>query len=93
MKGNGIKQALFPSIIAWERNHEIMSNYKKKKWATTETEWNKKLKNHDAKLLQSIVDDVYGSELIRKDTIESKATSLFSGRDTHRLKFPDCIIK
>lgn len=74
-----IMETLFPWKVALTENSKIMSDYKKKSWVSTEAAWSKKFNAYDGERLHRIVNDVYDSEFSRKDTIESKATSLFEG--------------
>jgi hypothetical protein len=79
MKGRAVVEFLLPSIVAWWRNRQLMREYKEKDPSKVAKSWEEKLKEGGTEDLQPIVDDVYDTEMQRKDALESKATSLFEG--------------
>lgn len=70
---------LFPSIVAWWVNRQLIKEYEKKDLDKVATSWEEKLKKFSVEALQRIVDDICNAEMQRKNTIESKVMSLFEG--------------
>lgn len=77
MKKIRLIEYLLPSVVAWFTNRTIRERYKKKNWDSLSNYWKQTLTAKEIYSLEKIVDDLYHSEMQRKETIESKAASLF----------------
>ena len=77
MKKIRLIEYLLPSVVAWSTNRKIREEHKKENWDSLSNYWKQTLTAKEIYPLEKIVDDLYHSEIQRKETIESKATSLF----------------
>jgi hypothetical protein len=77
MKKTKLIEHLFPFLVAWSTNRRIKEQTKEKKWDTLFNYWKKTINVKETHSLEKAVDDLYRSEIQRKETIESKAASLF----------------
>ena len=68
---------LLPYVVAWITNRRIREENKEKNWECLSNYWKQTLAAKEVSSLEKIADDVYHSEIRRKETIESKAASLF----------------
>lgn len=68
---------LLPYVVAWVTNRKIREQNKEKSWEGLSNYWKQTLATKEVSSLEKIADDVYHSEIQRKETIESKAASLF----------------
>lgn len=76
MKSKLLKYVL-PSLVAWSTNREINRQAKNNDWRRLSESWTEIIDVKRISSLSEAVDNLYESEMRRKDTIESKATSLF----------------
>lgn len=76
MKLNQVVRTLFPSILAWWTNREVLKDEEQSLDEIVKS-WEGRLKSVNTASLQHVVDDIYNTELHRKETMESKAASLF----------------
>jgi len=80
-----IIKPLCSCFIAWSTNRRIKKQIEAKQWEDLFNEWEKRIAPTGAqsmdwkkmKLVEKAVDDLYQSEIKRREIIESKATSLF----------------
>lgn len=77
MKRIRLIEYLFPSLVAWLANRRIREEFKKKNWDSLSDYWKKTITAEETHYLENAVNDLYVSEMQRKETIESKAASLF----------------
>jgi hypothetical protein len=77
MKGNRLIEYFFPSMTAWDTNRKIHEELEKKNVANLTNYWKKTIGAHVTEIKQHAADDVFETEIQRKQTIESKAASLF----------------
>jgi len=68
---------LLPYVVAWVTNRKIREENKEKNWEGLSNYWKQTLAAKEVSSLEKIADDVYHSEIQRKETIESKAASMF----------------
>lgn len=68
---------LFPCLVAWSTNRRIKNQSQQVRWKTLFDKWEKRIDVKKIKIVEKIVNDLYQSEIRRKEAIESKATSLF----------------
>lgn len=76
MKKTRLVEYLLPSLVAWFTNRKIREESKKKNWDGLSDYW-KQTVTEETHSFENAVDDLYHSEMQRKETIESKAASLF----------------
>lgn len=77
MKKTKLIEYLFPSVIAWFTNRRIREKSKKRDWDDLSNYWKQRLTAKEVHCVENAADDLYHSEIQRKETIESKAASLF----------------
>ena len=77
MKKIRLIECLLPSLVAWFTNRRIREESKKKNWDSLSDYWKQTITAEETHSLENAVDDLYHSEMQRKETIESKAASLF----------------
>jgi len=77
MKKTKLIEHLFPFLVAWSTNRRIKEQTKEKKWDTLFNYWKKIINAKETHSFEKAVDDLYRSEIQRKEAIESKAASLF----------------
>lgn len=77
MKKIKLIEYLLPSLVAWSTNRKIREQAKGKKWDALFDHWKKTINAKETNFLEKVVDDLSMSEIQRKETIESKAASLF----------------
>ena len=68
---------LLPSIVAWFTNRRIREERGEENWDSLLDYWKQSIAAKEIQSLEKVVDDLYASEMQRKDTVESKAASLF----------------
>lgn len=68
---------LLPSLVAWLTNRKIREEFKEKNWDSLSGYWKQTIAAEETHSLENAVNDLYVSEMQRKETIESKAASLF----------------
>jgi len=74
---NRLIRYLLPSVVAWVTNRKVREKSKKKDWDVLSNNWKQVVTAKEMNSLANIVNDLYYSEMQRKQTIESKASSLF----------------
>lgn len=77
MNIKGIVELLFPCFMAWSTNRKIKKRLVENTWEIIFDKWEKRIDAKEMKLFKKTVNDLYQSEIRRKETIESKASSLF----------------
>lgn len=74
---NTLTRHLLPYVVAWDANRRIREENKEKNRECLSNYWKQTLEAKEVSSLEKIADDVYHSEIQRKEMIESKAASLF----------------
>lgn len=77
MKLSKLIEYLLPSLVAWFTNRRIREESEKKSWEESSDYWKEIITIEKMRYLEKAVNDLYLSETQRKETIESKAASLF----------------
>jgi uncharacterized membrane protein len=77
MKGSRLVEWFFPSLKAWDTNRKIYEELKKKDVVNLRSDWKRTIGTQVTKTKLDAADELFETEIQRKQTIESKAASLF----------------
>lgn len=77
MKKIRLGERLFPSVVAWLTNRRIREEYDEKEWDSLWDYWKRTTNMQKMPFLENAANDLYDLEMQRKETVESKAASLF----------------
>jgi hypothetical protein len=77
MKIGRLIEYLLPYLVAWFTNRKIGKKFNKKNWESLSDYWKQAITGERIHTLEKAVEDLYHSETERRETIESKAASLF----------------